>query len=130
MDEENIFSEIARNGIISGDLLLKGIKIFGDKFEKAIKSVKNDSVIKKIAMPSRRIIWKVLGDSNDYIVFPNIYCQCLNFNMSMNEGNKVLCKHLIAQRIAEILHHYAEEQIGDSEIVGFLREAIKTQNEE
>ena len=120
-----LFEEIKQNKIISGDLLIKGMTLFGEKFEKAIFLVKNQNVIKIIGSPSGRIVWKVIGDRNDYIIYPLKYCQCVNFNISMNDKKVSLCKHLIAQKIAESLNQFRIEEIPDDEIPKIIKETIK-----
>ncbi len=125
----DLFAEIKEKKIISGDLLIKGISLFGEKFEKAIYLVKNLKIVKIIGKPSNRIIWKVLGDENEYIIFPLKYCQCMNFNIAMTDKKISLCKHLIAQNIAETVNQVQVEEIPDNEIPKFIKETLKQNRE-
>lgn len=119
------FNQIHAKGIISGELLVQGISIFGNKFEKALFLVKNQSVIKLVGKPSGRIMWKIIGDNHDYILFPMVFCQCESFNITMSEKRTVLCKHLIAQALAESLNQYHTEEILDDEIPGLIKSKIQ-----
>ena len=126
----DLFEEIKQKKIISGNLLIKGISLFGEKFEKAMLLVKNQNVIKIIGVPSGRTLWKAIGERNDYLLYPLKYCQCINFNISMSEQKISLCKHLIAQKIAESLNQIQIEEIPDDEIPKLIKDAIKQQNME
>jgi predicted nucleic acid-binding Zn finger protein len=125
----DFFAEIQEKKIISGDLFLKGISLFGEKFEKALYLVKNLKIVKMIGNPSNRIVWKCIGDENEYVLFPLKYCQCVNFNISMTDKKISLCKHLIAQKIAETLNQIHFEEIADDEIPKMIKETLK-QNKE
>lgn len=57
--------------------------------------------------PSGRVVWIVVGRDYEYLIYPVVgYCSCLDFYFAVMEGKALMCHHLIAQRLAEILSWY------------------------
>jgi predicted nucleic acid-binding Zn finger protein len=83
----------------------------------------NRKVHKNLFLPSNLILWTVEGQEQTYILYPEIYCQCQNFIMdSIYRAHKFkFCKHHLAQKIAEILNLYQNNQFSDSEYKAFIK---------
>ncbi|MEM2997012.1 MAG: hypothetical protein QXK52_05830, partial [Candidatus Bathyarchaeia archaeon] len=53
------------------------LKVFSDRFERAVKLVEERAVIRYIFKPSGRIVWMVKGRRRPYQVIPATpYCSC------------------------------------------------------
>ncbi|MGV9172527.1 MAG: hypothetical protein ACOC44_06435 [Promethearchaeia archaeon] len=90
--------------------------------EKVLSIIKN-GITKYIYKPSQRTIWIAIGETNQYLIFPQTYCSCVDFYKNVViERKRDCCKHLIAQCICEALNDYQEVQFEDSEFTNFLND--------
>ena len=61
-------------------------------------------IVKVVFTPSNRQIWMKLGTDKDYIIYPRMYCSCMDFFLQgIIKKRTYYCKHLIAQGIVEEL---------------------------
>ncbi|HDN17928.1 hypothetical protein B6U74_00455 [Candidatus Bathyarchaeota archaeon ex4484_205] len=82
-------------------------KIFGERLDKAIESVKKKRVKKYVFKPSGIVRWIVVGKHKEHIILPEIrFCTCEDSFRQMLDGKRPLCYHLIAQKIAEAIGKY------------------------
>lgn len=80
---------------------------FGERFTKALESVKRKGVKKYIFTPSKRIVWIVVGRERDYLIMPAAdFCTCDDFYFRVMDKQAHLCYHLIAQKLAQTLENY------------------------
>lgn len=80
---------------------------FGDRFTKAWRLVTENRIKKYVFRPSDRIVWIAVGQSGEYLIYPNAgYCGCSDFYFRVLDGEAALCYHLIAQKIAEALNRF------------------------
>jgi predicted nucleic acid-binding Zn finger protein len=124
----HIFSELARLGKFNVDLTQQFTAQFGETFLKALEylQVEGRKVRKNVFSPSNLTIWTIEGTDHHYIVFPEIYCQCQNFQMEYIYRKKKfgMCKHLLAQKLAEILNQFEISKNSDSDWVKWKKQNI------
>jgi predicted nucleic acid-binding Zn finger protein len=94
-------------------------KIYGSRFTKAWELLKEKRVKKYVFNPSGRVMWIVVGNEREYIIYPAVgYCQCDDFFFAVMDGKALACQHLIAQRLTQELSDYdmveAEDQLFNS----------------
>ena len=103
----DVFDQLTQKKKFTGPLIQAFVKEFGDSFYKALEKLesKNLLVHKYCFFPSNYTLWVVQGEKHPYIVYPNLYCECKAFLMTAMYRKKKYtpCKHLLAQRIADIL---------------------------
>jgi predicted nucleic acid-binding Zn finger protein len=81
--------------------------VFSDRGEKAWELLKESRVKLYVFWPSGRVVWIVVGRDYEYIIYPVVgYCSCSDFYFAVMKGKALVCHHLIAQRLAEILSWY------------------------
>jgi len=85
--------------------LLRGV--FGERFEKAWDLVRQGRVKKYVFQPSGRVLWVVVGQEAEYLVYRYAgYCSCSDFYFRVLNQETAYCYHLLAQRLAESLEAY------------------------
>ncbi|KAJ1432692.1 hypothetical protein B484DRAFT_24742 [Ochromonadaceae sp. CCMP2298] len=93
--------------------------------ESSVDIVSNDgggSAVKEFqSSRSGRKCWKVQGSQDrEYICLTN-YCSCPSFlNQSKQANARVLCKHLLAIKLANMLGVCAREAVSDEAFVEYL----------
>ncbi len=122
---EGVCREVKEAGRITGEHLTRLIMLFGSRFHRAWKAVKDNRVKKYVFKPSGRVVWVVVGKERDYIVMPDAeFCSCDDFYYNVMSRKAHLCYHLIGQKIAETLGWYDEIEESD-EIYDFLMKEWK-----
>ncbi len=92
---------------LSGKSLTDLYDLFGQRFTKALETLKENRVKKYIFKPSNRIVWIVVGRERDYLLMPEAeFCSCDDFYFRVLDKQIHLCYHLIAQKIARNLNWY------------------------
>ncbi len=95
-----VCNKIAKVGKITDEQFSKLSEVFGARFEKAWRVVREGRVKKYIFKPSGRVVWIVVGKGRDYLVMPRAdFCSCEDFYFQFDKGH--LCYHIIAQKLAE-----------------------------
>ena len=78
--------------------------------ENSLVMYQKRAVKKLVAVKSGRTCWQVRGKSGakeEYLVFPTHYCSCRAFQWDvLSKGEQLICKHMLAVRIAEALDVY------------------------
>jgi len=98
-------------------------RVFGKRFERALKAVNETRVKKYIFRPSRGVVWIVVGRERDYQIIPTVnFCSCDDYYFRVLDGEVHLCYHLIAQRIAEALEKYETFEESDELYEPLMRE--------
>lgn len=96
--------------------------IYPDKSSEILQSLKR-GITKYIFKPSNRIIWTAIGENDEYLIYPKIYCSCIDFyNRVVIKRKKVVCKHLIAQTISDALNNFKEKKLDDKNYNTFIKE--------
>ena len=94
-------------GKLSGKSLTELYDLFGQRFTKALGTLKENRVKKYVFKPSGRTVWIVVGRERDYLIMPEAeFCMCDDFYFRVLDKKIHLCYHLIAQKIARNLSWY------------------------
>jgi predicted nucleic acid-binding Zn finger protein len=92
---------------LSGKSLTELYELFGQRFTKALGTLKENRVKKYVFKPSGRTVWIVIGRERDYLIMPEAeFCMCDDFYFRVLDKKIHLCYHLIAQKIARNLGWY------------------------
>jgi predicted nucleic acid-binding Zn finger protein len=92
---------------LSGKNLTELYELFGQRFTKALDTLKENRVKKYVFRPSGRTVWIVIGRERDYLIMPEAeFCPCDDFYFRVLDKKIHLCYHLIAQKIARNLGWY------------------------
>jgi len=87
---------------VSKSQLVALYEVFGPRLQKALEIFHTKEVVKYVFKPSGRYQWVVEG-KEDYLIYEKApYCSCDDFFISVMNGEAEACKHLIAQKMAEI----------------------------
>jgi len=102
-----ICREAKAEGKLSGKNLTELYELFGQRFTKALDTLKENRVKKYVFKPSGRTVWIVIGRERDYLIMPEAeFCMCDDFYFRVLDRKIHLCYHLIAQKIARNLGWY------------------------
>jgi predicted nucleic acid-binding Zn finger protein len=97
------------------------IKKYKKEYLKAWNLVNRGGVKKYVFIPSGVERWIVEGKKRNYIILPNIFCQCEDFYISVViKRRKQICYHLLAQMIAEKTKKYKEIEMKDECYLKFI----------
>ncbi len=107
---------IAKKKVAIDDELINFIDtIFSNKADKVLDVIKK-GITKYTYKPSNRVIWLALGENREYLIYPKLYCSCLNFYKEVVINQSIgYCKHLITQVICEALNKYKKVELKDKE---------------
>ncbi len=98
---EKILDTIAKNGTLTINSIDRLSKVFSVPLISKVKEIMSE-IVKVVFKPSNRQIWMKLGTDKDYIMYPRVYCSCMDFFLQgILKNRKYFCKHLIAQGIVE-----------------------------
>lgn len=90
------------------------VGLFGERGEKAWELLRENRVKRYAFRPSGRVVWIVVGREGDHLVYPDIgYCGCDDFYFSVMDGKALVCQHLIAQRLAQMLSWFDDVEEDD-----------------
>jgi len=118
----NVFKRVKESGIIDEDLIKYLETIFPNKSQDALEVIKR-GIKRNIYKPSNRIVWTAIGENDEYLIYPKLYCSCQDFYKNVVVKRKrIFCKHLLAQTICEALNNYHKNEIKDSEFKKFIQE--------
>ncbi len=91
-------------GKLSGENINELYELFGQRFSKALDTLKENRVKKYIFKPSGRVVWIVVGRERDYLIMPEAeFCTCDDFYFRVLDRKVHMCYHLFAQKIAQNL---------------------------
>jgi len=87
---------------------------FGDRFKNALDRVEKRNVHRYEFKPSGRTIWTVKGRKRVYQVIPETnFCNCDDFYYRVMDGQRALCYHIVAQKIASATGRYRTSELRD-----------------
>lgn len=117
-----IYLKLKEKGDIDDEFVNYLESIYPDKSSEILQSLKR-GITKYIFKPSNRIIWTAIGENDEYLIYPKIYCSCIDFyNRVVIKRKKVVCKHLIAQTISDALNNFKEKKLDDRNYNTFIKE--------
>jgi len=111
----SIYESIKKKSKIDNEYIEFLEKLFPNRSEKILEVV-NRGITRYVYKPSNRIIWTVMGQEEEHLIYPKLYCSCKSFykEVVINRSKKS-CKHIIAQVISEALNKYHEVELEDIE---------------
>lgn len=117
-----IYSKIKSKKLIDEEFINYLESIFPDKSPNILEVIKR-GITKYTFKPSNRIVWTAMGENNEYLIYPKIYCGCIDFykNVIINRIRD-FCKHIIAQIICEALNNYKEKKLEDNNFGDFIND--------
>ena len=111
----DVYSIAKKKGAIDDELINFIDTIFSNKADKVLDVIKK-GITKYTYKPSNRVIWLALGENREYLIYPKLYCSCLNFYKEVVINQSIgYCKHLITQVICEALNKYKKVELKDKE---------------
>ncbi len=115
-----IYSKIKNKGLIDEDFVNFIESIFPDKSPNILKVIKR-GITKYTFKPSGKIVWTAMGQNNEYLLYPKVYCGCIDFYKNVViKRIRGFCKHIIAQVICEALNNYQISIIEDVKFANFM----------
>ncbi len=109
-----ICREAKTQGKLSGKNLTELYDLFGQRFTKALETLKENRVKKYVFKPSGRTVWIVVGKERDYLLMPEAeFCTCDDFYFRVLDRKIHMCYHLIAQKISRNLGWYDKIEEND-----------------
>ena len=111
-----------KKGVIDEELLNFIDTNFPDKVDKVLKVIKR-GITKYTFNPSRRVVWIALGENDEYLLYPKLYCSCQDFYKAVViQRRRSFCKHLLAQVICEYLPEFKESELEDDRFNEFIED--------
>lgn len=115
-----IYSKIKNKGLIDEDFVNFIESIFPDKSPNILKVIKR-GITKYTFKPSGKIVWTAMGQNDEYLIYPKVYCGCIDFYKNVViKRIRGFCKHIIAQVICEALNNYQIRIIEDDKFANFI----------
>lgn len=115
-----IYSKIKDKGLIDEDFVNFIESIFPDKSPNILKVIKR-GITKYTFKTSDKIVWTAMGQNNEYLIYPKVYCGCIDFYKNVViKRIRGFCKHIIAQVICEALNNYQVSIIEDDKFTDFM----------
>jgi len=109
----DVYSIAKKKGVIDDELINFIDTIFPNKADKVLDVIKK-GITKYTYKPSNRVIWLALGENREYLIYPKLYCSCLNFYKEVVINQSIgYCKHLITQVVCEALNKYKKVESKD-----------------
>jgi predicted nucleic acid-binding Zn finger protein len=101
-------------------LIEKLEQIYPDKSTDVLQVIQR-GITKYTFKPSNRIIWTAIGENDEYLIYPKIYCSCIDFyNRVVLKRKKLVCKHLIAQTVCEALNSFENIIVEEKDFNEFM----------
>ena len=111
---EEVYDRITRAKQIGTAERRRLLRVFGDRYTKALAALEAGRVRKHVFSPSGRTIWTVVGEEREYQILPAaMFCSCNDFYFRVLSHDAFLCYHLIAQKLAEALGQHVVIEEGD-----------------
>lgn len=115
-----IYSKIKNKGLIDEDFVNFIESIFPDKSPNILKVIKR-GITKYTFKPSGKIVWTAMGQNDEYLIYPKVYCGCIDFYKNVViKRIRGFCKHIIAQVICEALNNYQIRIIEEDKFANFI----------
>lgn len=125
MNEIELFDMLKKEKKINVQLIEGFQSYYGETFFKALEYIQIDEkkIKKNVFQPSNLIVWTIQGMDKTYRIYPGIYCQCQAFLLESIYRSKrfIMCKHLLAQKISEILNLFEMNMFSDIEYKKFIK---------
>jgi predicted nucleic acid-binding Zn finger protein len=115
-----VFRKAKRKQVIDEEFITYLETIFPDKSTDVLEVLKR-GIKKYTYKPSNRIVWAAIGENQEHMIYPKLYCSCQDFykNVVIKQKRK-FCKHIIAQIISEAFNKFEAVILKDNEFKEFL----------
>ena len=118
----DVYSIAHQKKVIDDELINFIDTIFQNNADKVLEVIKR-GVTKYYYKPSNRVIWVVLGEKSEHLVYPKLFCSCQDFYKNVVSLRKrEFCKHLLAQTICEGLGNFNELELEDEDFSKFVED--------
>ncbi|MFX1488355.1 MAG: hypothetical protein ACFFBI_04355 [Promethearchaeota archaeon] len=96
--------------------------IFPNKSNDVLEVLKR-GITKYIYVPSNRFIWMAMGENQEHLIYPKLFCSCQDYykNVVVNRKRE-FCKHILAQIISEAFNKYKTITLDDLKFKDILKE--------
>ena len=113
---EQACRDIASSGKLTDTQKNRLAERFADRVKNALELVDKHKVHRYRFRPSGRTIWTVEGRKRIYQVIPETtFCNCDDYYFRVMDGQKALCYHIIAQKIAFALGRFQTSDLKDAQ---------------
>lgn len=115
--------ELAKNKqVIDKDFISFLESIFPNKSNDVLEVLKR-GITKYIYVPSNRFIWMAMGENQEHLIYPKLFCSCQDYykNVVVNRKRE-FCKHILAQIISEAFNKYKTITLDDLKFKDILKE--------
>ncbi|MFX1316946.1 MAG: hypothetical protein ACFE9T_13880 [Promethearchaeota archaeon] len=117
-----IFKMAKKKRILDKELIEFLENVFPGRSSNVIEVLKR-GITKIIYKPSNRIVWTAMGENQEHLIYPNLFCSCQDFYKSVIiKRERFVCKHLIAQIISEALNNYQIKELEDNEFSNLIKD--------
>ena len=117
-----VFEIAKQKQIIDNDFISFLESIFPNKSTDVLEVLKR-GVTKYIYIPSNRCIWRAMGENQEHLIYPKLFCSCQDYykNVVVNR-KRDFCKHILAQIISEAFNKYKTTILDDIKFKDILKE--------
>jgi predicted nucleic acid-binding Zn finger protein len=96
--------EAGRDHRLTIEIIVKLADAFGEKFFKALETVRGRRVKRYKFVPGPLEIATVIGSKREYLLLPDVwYCSCKGLYPRRLQERLSICYHLLAYKLAEAL---------------------------
>ena len=115
-----VFRKAQKKQVLDEEFISFLETIFPDKSTDVLEVLKR-GIIKYTYTPSNRIVWAAIGENQEHLIYPKLYCSCQDFykNVVVKKKRK-FCKHIIAQTISEALNNFKAVPLEDNKFKEFI----------
>ena len=109
-----VFRKAQKKQVLDEEFISFLETIFPDKSTDVLEVLKR-GIIKYTYTPSNRIVWAAIGENQEHLIYPKLYCSCQDFykNVVVKKKRK-FCKHILAQAISEALNNFKAVTLEDN----------------
>lgn len=120
----SLLKKIEEKSELTEDIIEELKELLPDKFEKAVETMEK-GIIQYTFTPSKRILWTAIGEEREHILYPGLYCDCIDFykNVVINKKN-IICKHLLALELSLGLKKFKKIILNDEEFIEIYKNNI------
>ncbi|MFW9865807.1 MAG: hypothetical protein ACFFEN_06870 [Candidatus Thorarchaeota archaeon] len=117
-----VFKLAKNKQVIDNDIISFLESIFPNKSNDVLKVLKR-GITKYIYIPSNRFIWMAMGENQEHLIYPKLFCSCQDYykNVVVNRKRE-FCKHILAQIISEAFNKYKTITLDDLKFKDILKE--------
>ncbi|MFX1409655.1 MAG: hypothetical protein ACFFA6_04845 [Promethearchaeota archaeon] len=117
-----IFKMAKKKRVLDEELIEFLESIFPSRSANVIEVLKR-GITKNKYKPSNRIVWTAMGENQEHLIYPRMFCSCQDFYKSVIiKKERLVCKHLIAQIISEALNNYQIKELEDNEFSDLIKD--------